>query len=242
MKDFIDALESIPLSDKDLIAIAKCLGKNPNSIRIMTYSALHDFKNLYELFSNAVDSIYILLQRVDTRVGHWVLLMKNSYGYVYFDPYSFSLIESLEITGNDNYLYQLLNSSDSAVDENEYKLQEFKQGISTCGRHVVVRSVFPVLTNKEYYEKVILPPIENKQVKDADVLINLLTAFLSNSDNVVKEFYNCIDCEDSIDIENINTPLDYNKNDTITEEESLDRKDIENIFSDEISLRRRYYI
>ena len=107
---------------------------------------------------------------------------------------------------------------------------------------MVVRSVFPVLTNKEYYEKVILPPIENKQVKDADVLINLLTAFLSNSDDVVKEFYNCIDCEDSIDIENINTPLDYNKNDTITEEESLDRKDIENIFSDEISLRRRYYI
>ena len=197
MKDFIDALESIPLSDKDLANIAKCLGKNLDTIRIMTYDKLHNFKNLHELFSNTVDSIYILLQRKDTRVGHWVLLMKNIYGYVYFDPYSFSLIESLEITENDNYLYQLLDSSNSAVDENEYKLQEFTQGISTCGRHVCVRSLFPVLTNKEYYEKVILPPIENKQVKDSDVLINLLTAFLSDSDKIIKEFYNCVNCEDS---------------------------------------------
>ena len=93
MKDFIDALEILPLSDKDLANIAKCLGKNLDTIRIMTYDKLHDFKNLHELFSNTVDSIYILLQRKDTRVGHWVLLMKNIYGYVYFDPYSFSLIE-----------------------------------------------------------------------------------------------------------------------------------------------------
>ena len=226
MKDFIDALESIPLSDKDLANIAKCLGKNLDTIRIMTYDKLHDFKNLHELFSNKVDSIYILLQRKDTTVGHWVLLMKNIYGYVYFDPYSFSLIESLEITENDNYLYQLLDSSDSAVDENEYKLQEFTQGISTCGRHVCVRSLFPILTNKEYYEKVILPPIENKQVKDSDVLINLLTAFLSNSDDVIKEFYNCIDCEDS-----------NSTNQLIGTEEESDSIDM-----GEISLRRRYYI
>ena len=226
MKDFIDALESIPLSDKDLANIAKCLGKNLDTIRIMTYDKLHDFKNLHELFSNKVDSIYILLQRKDTTVGHWVLLMKNIYGYVYFDPYSFSLIESLEITENDNYLYQLLDSSNSAVDENEYKLQEFTQGISTCGRHVCVRSLFPILTNKEYYEKVILPPIENKQVKDSDVLINLLTAFLSNSDDVIKEFYNCIDCEDS-----------NSTNQLIGTEEESDSIDM-----GEISLRRRYYI
>ena len=113
-------------------------------------------------------------------------------------------------------MYQLLDSSDSAVDQNEYKLQEFTQGISTCGRHVCVRSLFPVLTNKEYYEKVILPPIENKQVKDADVMINLLTAFLSNSDKIVKEFYNCINCEDS--------------NSTIIEEESGAGAGIERIY------------
>lgn len=196
MKDFIDKLDSIPLSNQDLLNIAKCLGKDLLTIRIRTYDELKNLNvnHINELFPYPVNSIYILLQTKDQNIGHWVLLMKNQNGIIYFDPYSFSLIESLEITKNDDFLYQLL--VESQVDENEYKLQEIKQGISTCGRHVCVRSIFPVLSNKEYYEKVILPPIINKQVADSDVLINLLTAFLSDSDKIVKEFYNCVDCAD----------------------------------------------
>lgn len=190
MDDLVDDLTKIPLSGEDLIDIVSSLGKNRDEMKWTTYQDLHKFKSLAELFET-IDTMFILITPPMENIGHWVCLGFNGEGIYYYDPYGLSIQEDIKITRSDDVLLQLLMGRD--VDVNTFKHQKFGTNkgdeINTCGRHIATRSFFGYLSNKDYNDRVIAPLINRKEVKNADTVVNLLTAFLSNSDKVVETFF-----------------------------------------------------
>ena len=150
MNSLVNGLEEIPLSGCDLVSMASKLG-NPHTRYIDEYDTLKDVKSVEEL-------------------------CLGDKAIQFFDPYGNSLEKDLELTGEEPYLQKLLYGY--KVEENKHKLQKENDDVNTCGRHDVVRAVFHFLSNEEYYDRVIAPIIKQKLVKNPDVLVTLLTAFL----------------------------------------------------------------
>lgn len=193
MDDLNDDLTKIPLSGDDLIDITTKLGKDRNEMAWITYDGLHMFNSIEEVFNNnKIDTLFILMQPPGEPVGHWITLGLNSEGGIYYyDPYGLSIEEDIKITKSDDILLQFLQGR--MVDVNTFAHQKLGTDngseINTCGRHDCSRAFFGHLTNKEYNDRVIQPLISSKKVNDADTIVNLLTAFLSNSDKVVEKFF-----------------------------------------------------
>lgn len=190
MDDLVDDLTKIALSGEDLIDIVSSLGKPKSEMRWITYDDLHKVGSLANLFEE-VDTVFILITPPMEAVGHWVTLGFNQEGIYYYDPYGLTIQEDIKITRSDDILLQLLRGRD--VDVNTFKHQKFGSNkgdpINTCGRHDAVRAFFGYLSNKDYNNRVIAPLIDRREVKDADTVVNLLTAFLSGSDKVVSTFF-----------------------------------------------------
>ena len=192
MDDLIDDLTQIPLSGDDLIDIATKLGKERSTMAWITYSSLNDISSIDELFKNGqIDSVFILIQPEGENIGHWVTLGSNEYGIFYYDPYGIDIEQDAKIA-QSNRLLDLLMSTSDLVDVNKFMHQKFGTNdghvINTCGRHDSVRAFFSYMTNEEYNQKIIMPLIIRKKVKNPDIVVNLLTAFLSDSDKVVEQF------------------------------------------------------
>lgn len=179
MESLINELEGIPLSGCDLVAMATKLG-NPHTRYIDEYDSLKNIKSLEELFVD-VNSVFILLDIFSDRepmahIGHWVALCLGDRAIQFFDPYGNSLEKDLELTGEEPYLQKLLYGY--KLNENKHKLQKNSDDVNTCGRHTVARALFHFLSNDEYYNRVIEPMIKKRLVKNPDVFVSLLTAFL----------------------------------------------------------------
>lgn len=190
MNDLIDDLTKIPLSGNDLIDIASKLGKDKDTMAWITYSKLDDISSIDELFKDSIDSVFILIQPEGENIGHWVTLGNNESGIFYYDPYAISIMEDSQIAQSDRLIVLLMGH---IVDVNKHMHQKFGTDngseINTCGRHDAVRAFFSYMTNDEYNKKIIMPLIDRKEVKNADIVVNLLTAFLSDSDDVVNKFF-----------------------------------------------------
>lgn len=192
MDNLNDDLTKIPLSGDDLIEISVKLGRNRDELGWTTYDGLHMFDSLQDLFSN-IDTLFILMQPPGEPVGHWVTLAlanNQSGGLWFFDPYGFSIENDIKITKSDDILLEFLRGR--VVDVNTFQHQKLGTDggtdINTCGRHDAVRALFNHLSNSDYNSRVIMPLIDKKVVDNADTIVNLLTAFLSNSDKVVQKF------------------------------------------------------
>lgn len=182
-------LEGIPLSGADLLSMANKLG-NSNTAWI-PYQDLSRYKNLTELFSSkpGLNTVFVLLQILNEGpkpvVGHWISLSINSEGGLsYYDPYGLTPEQDITVTGESDLLLRLLDGV--RVDVNRARHQEVKSKQNECGRHTVVRSLFVDLSNKQYNDLIIVPAVQSKLVGSADVLVTLLTGFLSQSDVAVK--------------------------------------------------------
>ena len=190
MEDLVKNLTRIPLDGNDLIEIATKLGKNKDHMGWITYDSLDQINNISELFKGEINSIFLLIQPPMTNIGHWVTLGSNKNGLFYYDPYGLTPEQDIEITKSSSKLIQLLMGH--TVDVNKYKHQLFGTDmgteVNTCGRHDAMRAFFYMLSNKEYNDKIIMPLIKSGDVKNGDVVANLLTGFLSDSDKVVKMF------------------------------------------------------
>ena len=197
MDDLIDDLTKIPLSGDDLISISNKLGKPKNEMAWITYSKLNDLSytsegnSLNDLFRGKINSVFILIQPEGQNIGHWVTLINNKkHGLQYYDPYAISIRDDAKIAQSDVLIKLLMNHK---VDMNKHEHQKFGKNkgdeINTCGRHDSVRAFFSYLNNDEYNDKIIMQLIERKEVKNPDIVVNLLTAFLSDSDNVIEQFF-----------------------------------------------------
>lgn len=194
MDNLNDDLTKIPLSGDDLIEIATKLGRNKDEMAWVTYDGLHMFDSLHDLFNTKeIDTLFILMQPPGENIGHWATLgiaANPNGGFYWYDPYGFSIENVLQITKADNILLEFLRGQ--KVDENTHRHQKLGTDngaeINTCGRHDAVRVLFNHLTNDEYNSRVIMPLIDKKVVDNADTIVNLMTAFLSDSDKVVEQF------------------------------------------------------
>lgn len=188
MQNLVTQLEGVPLTGEDLVMMATKMG-NAN-VKFYLYAELENIRSVEQLLGDS-NTAFILFdirseQGIDP-VGHWANVMKNDHGIIYYDPYGLSLGQDLEITGEPAYLNNIL--SGMSVDMNAFRDQKFKDELNTCGRHCAVRSVFWFLTNPEYQSEVIAPLRKGMFVRDPDVFVSLMTAFLDDSDKAVKAFF-----------------------------------------------------
>ena len=128
--------------------------------RIFLYRDINDMNTIDDLFGD-FDSVVILYER-EPQIGHWVGLLRRGNVIEFFDSYG--IFPDLE----KDYINQkfIMNSGQGfnklasllhdawdlgyQVEYNNYGLQVMKDGISTCGRHVISRIWFKDMDIDEY--------------------------------------------------------------------------------------------
>lgn len=135
-----------------------------NEIPVMTYSDLIENGVLNVLLSTpSMACIFLIRQKID--YGHWVLIWLKTQGkekgFYFYDSYGNEVdskefkkfvSESVlkEVHQDEPYLLKELYDSGFRIYFNEYPHQESKKNISSCGRHVCVRSSFLDMDTDEY--------------------------------------------------------------------------------------------
>lgn len=180
MDSLVSRLEQIALTGNDLCDMVRKLGNH--GVRVHHYDDLGSL-SADELFGDS-NSVLLLLELKASKIGHWVLLVKNDDVYFY-DPYGFSVQEIMKLTGEKNYIHKLFPK----LAWNHHRHQLVKDEVNTCGRHCVSRALFHFLSNDEYHERVITPLLGNHIVPNADAYVSLMTAFLDDSDRVLFRFF-----------------------------------------------------
>jgi len=154
--DMLSQLESIPLSDGDIIR--KLRGKT----KLLLYHELADVSDIDDILVNG--SAVILYER-KPKNGHWVCIVRymnnnrptieffDSYGMFPDDEKKHIDDEFLALLGQKfNKIADLLLKASGRyrIEFNDSKLQKWSPKINTCGRHVISRIILKTLTNKEY--------------------------------------------------------------------------------------------
>lgn len=191
MDNLIQRIEILDLSLEDLDMMSKKMGNLHT--KGMLYEELKNVDDIDKLFPaedepGHINSIYFLFQirnMPQQTVGHFAVLMKRADRYIYFDPYGLSLGEDLVLTGEPPYLTDLLKGR--KVDVNTVRYQQWRDQTQTCGRHVVMRSIFHFMSNKQY-DDLIIKPVK-KMVNNVDTYVILATMLLSKSDDVIRMFF-----------------------------------------------------
>jgi len=168
----INRLKKKSLSDEEIFNALK--GKT----KIYLYRDIIDAKTINDLFGKN-DSVVILYEK-EPNIGHWVGLLRNGKVIEFFDSYGmFPESEKDYINQNfinhsgqrKNKLAELLRDAWSlgySVEYNNYHLQVMKDGISTCGRHVISR-IWNKRMNIDEYNKFI-NSFRNKGLNPDDVV------------------------------------------------------------------------
>lgn len=144
-----------PLKGSD---INKILKGNTN---IIEYNTLYNINSLDEIFKN--DSC-VILYRSSPSLAHWCCIFKNKEGLNFFDPYGTIIDNEIEEIKkiNPSYINEYYNNGEKKLIElilkdryehiiyNEYKMQQLKSNINTCGRHVCCRLLYKNLSLEEY--------------------------------------------------------------------------------------------
>lgn len=124
---------------------------------VILYSQLPQYSSVAELLHPYGNAVILYPDRSDSD-GHWTGLhytFDDSGRRVveFFDPYGISVDREWRFTRSryPNYLAQLLLSSPLPVHYNQHRIQKFKKGINTCGRHVVNRILNSNLSLQQYW-------------------------------------------------------------------------------------------
>ena len=196
MDSIVQNIEAIPLTGDDLVTIANKMGNN--KIKWMQYLDLQKFESIDQLFEldrttneHRFNSVFILIDVRDGQtiqpIGHWIslsIILNRVSGVMvsYYDPYGLTINEDLLISMQPDLFHKLLRRE--KLDVNKSRHQKFKALLNNCGRHVCVRSIFHFLNNKQYNE-LIMRPVMKHDVRDADVLVSLMTFSLAKSDEII---------------------------------------------------------
>jgi len=201
MDDLIRDIEAIPLSAEDGVEMSEKLG-NPN-VFAMLFDDLRDVNSLDELFegkakgtrgngTEPINTVYILLnitndQGGSAEVGHWFSLIRNEQGISHFDSYGINIGKEISISHEEDLINRLIRGV--KVESNRFRYQNFREEISTCMRHTVVRSIFHFYTNAQYHDFVITPMVRAKEFKDIDTMVSCMTGMLIKSDQILLKFF-----------------------------------------------------
>lgn len=152
MQKILKKLKSKYLSGSDLLKLVNYKAS------IISYPEIKNYENLDELLGE--NQAIILLYETEPRVGHWITIFKTPKNTIeFFDPYGYFPDDELEFipknfrnisNQNKRYLTKLLYDSKYPIEYNNYELQQDKDDIATCGRHVAMRLLFREIPLKNY--------------------------------------------------------------------------------------------
>lgn len=175
MNRVIKELEKKPLSGQEIFD--SCDGE----INIYTYKDLLNFDDIDSAFGDK-DSI-ALLYETKPSYGHWVGLFRHpDYNTVeFYDSYGYFIDEQLKfvpdkfktkLKENYPYLSYLLYNSPYEIIYNSNRIQKSGKGISSCGRHVVLRCLSRDIPLGQYIKLL----KSNVTINNPDQLVTYLTA------------------------------------------------------------------
>lgn len=141
-KNLLHRLEAIPLSDEYIYKFFD------NNIKIITYDELKNIKSIDDIVEPYKCCI-ILYYNKGTNIGHWCALIKNVNGIEFFNPYG-KMIDSMIERRSDRILSRLLKKCPYDLYYCEYDFQKLAPGISTCGRHCIIRCFYKQLDENQY--------------------------------------------------------------------------------------------
>lgn len=156
--------------------IIKALNGKAN---IIGYSEIKNTHSLKELLGP--HKAVVILYEQKENYGHWTCLFEQSPNTIeFFDPYGLVINEQIKFasrtqqdklgTRHPVLLYLLIKSPYKHIEFNSYPFQEFKQGVNTCGRHVLCRLWFRDLPLNKYVEL-----FKNTNGFNADTMVTLLS-------------------------------------------------------------------
>ena len=149
-------MENKPLSNKDISNLLR------DKVNIVIYPDVHNYKTIDQLMG--IYGACALLYESKPSYGHWCAVIKiNNRDCEFFDPYGGNIdgipdevLDHInpsfrkETYQDHTYLAKLMYDSHYDLSYNQYKFQEHKSGIRTCGRHVVSRIMFKNLSLDNY--------------------------------------------------------------------------------------------
>ena len=158
--------------------------KMNNQCKIIQYGDLVNYKTIDEVFGPY--NFVFLLYCLKPNSGHWCVLFRLPNNDIeFFDSYGSDDVDSelsfipMEYRIHSNQLHKtlskLLQDSPYRIHYNDHQMQEFKKGISTCGRHCLVRCFNSDKTIDEYYKAIKYNA--KKQKISMDELVKNLTKF-----------------------------------------------------------------
>ena len=121
--------------------IEKLLGANC----IIKYSNLANINNIDDIFDDRNFKIILIEEKMNS--GHWTAILRYADGTIeQFDSYDGNIDSELKyiskpmrIKLNENILYLSNLLKNRKTISSKYRFQELKPGISTCGKHVLLR-------------------------------------------------------------------------------------------------------
>lgn len=159
------------LSGQDIF---KLLG---NKVDIYSYKDIYNFRNIDELLGKFRKVVILYLNSLN--YGHWTCLYEFNNTIFFFDSYGAIPDTQQQYIKKDineynkqdlKYLLDLLYSSGKNIEYNQYKLQQFKKGINTCGRWCVVRLLYPEISVDKFAHYFL-----NQHIMTPDELVVKLT-------------------------------------------------------------------
>lgn len=133
--------EKVALSDTDIQRMIKA------PIKIFEYDNLPSM-TLEQVMETGIAVILLQIKGGHTPIGHWIALLKYDDHIEHFDPYGLTLDQELALTHEEPYLSQMLQGV--TVKNANVQLQNFKEDVNTCGRHVAVRCNYKKMSYEDY--------------------------------------------------------------------------------------------
>ncbi len=171
MEEILKMLMSKAFSDQDI------LKPIDNTANLVTYKELVRYRSLNELLGKHRACV-ILYDINQDSVGHWTVLIEHYNGELeFFDPYATAVDDWLQKAHPSkrqkyhNHLTRLIYEDGRDIIYNDKVVQQMKDGINTCGRHVLCRLLLRDIAVDDY-----INIITTSKYKP-DELVTLMTFF-----------------------------------------------------------------
>ena len=130
---------------------------------IMAHKTVQRYINPRDLFNHReLPNVCFLFYENDsdpdgTIYGHWCLLIEYADSFLFFDPYGGSPQSQRELVNRTFHSYPYLidlveQRAELPLNWSKTQYQSKKEGVNTCGRHVLIRAIHQSKGNAEYRE------------------------------------------------------------------------------------------
>lgn len=167
-KDYIDEKEDEPLAFDQLKIM---LGPDKKYCNFYMYDTLRTVTPA-QFYSKPTSIILLRNRKTGDPTGHFFAMIQHRNEIEHFDSYGFSVDKELEITGEPDYIKQLINETGKRFIESKHKFQSLNNDSETCGRWCVARVKMRDMLISEFID-FFESPIVSKDQK-----VTLLTYFL----------------------------------------------------------------